>query len=159
MILLDTYVAVWFVTNTKFGKRTMTIVDAAQAEARLAVSAISFWEIALLVARRRLRAIRSAAEQRTKILTAGMIELPLTGEIAVLAGELEACTAIRQTGSLPPPPLSTMRRWLPLIKSCCAGAIRCAGRTPSFDLKDCSTSSAVPYSQSTAPLAGSIRCM
>jgi PIN domain nuclease of toxin-antitoxin system len=90
VILLDTYVAVWFVTNTKFGKRTMTIVDAAQAEARLAVSAISFWEIALLVARRRLRAIRSAAEQRTKILTAGMIELPLTGEIAVLAGELES---------------------------------------------------------------------
>jgi PIN domain nuclease of toxin-antitoxin system len=90
VILLDTHVAVWFVTNTKFGKRTMTIVDAAQAEARLAVSAISFWEIALLVARRRLRAIRSAAEQRTKILTAGMIELPLTGEIAVLAGELES---------------------------------------------------------------------
>ena len=90
MILLDTHVAVWFVTNTKFGKRTMTIVDAAQAEARLAVSAISFWEIALLVARRRLRAIRSVAEQRTKILTAGMIELPLTGEIAVLAGELES---------------------------------------------------------------------
>jgi PIN domain nuclease of toxin-antitoxin system len=90
VILLDTHVAVWFVTNTKFGKRTMTIVDAAQAEARLAVSAISFWEIALLVARRRLRAIRSVAEQRTKILTAGMIELPLTGEIAVLAGELES---------------------------------------------------------------------
>jgi PIN domain nuclease of toxin-antitoxin system len=89
VILLDTHVAVWFVTNTAFGKRTMAIVDAAQAEARLAVSAISFWEIALLVARRRLRAIRSTAEQRTKILTAGTLELPLTGEIAILAGELD----------------------------------------------------------------------
>ena len=56
---------------------------------QLAVSAISFWEITLLVAKRRF-ARRFRREIRDLILRQGTIELPLTGEIAVLAGELES---------------------------------------------------------------------
>jgi len=89
VILLDTHVAVWVSTGTMFGKRSISIVKKALAEGQVAVSAISFWEIAMLVAKRRLRALKSAADLRTKILDAGIRELPLHGEICILAGELE----------------------------------------------------------------------
>jgi PIN domain nuclease of toxin-antitoxin system len=52
----------------------------AASESKLAVSAVSFWEIALLIAKRRLRTADSAGETRRQILEAGTIELPLTGE-------------------------------------------------------------------------------
>jgi PIN domain nuclease of toxin-antitoxin system len=89
VIVLDTHVAVWFTTDTKFGKRSTSIVEAAQSEGRLFVSAISFWEMAMLISKGRLRALRSASEQRLKILSAGIQELPLSGEICILGGELE----------------------------------------------------------------------
>lgn len=90
MILLDTHVAIWWTTDTNFGKRSMAVIKDAQAEDQLCVSAISFWEIAMLIAKRRLRALKSATGQRAKILASGIRELPLTGEICILAGELEA---------------------------------------------------------------------
>jgi PIN domain nuclease of toxin-antitoxin system len=43
----------------------------------------------MLIARGRLRALQSAGEQRAKLLTAGIRELPVTGDIAILAAELE----------------------------------------------------------------------
>ncbi|HTP90415.1 MAG TPA: type II toxin-antitoxin system VapC family toxin [Xanthobacteraceae bacterium] len=89
MILLDTHVAIWFTTNTKFGKRSTSIVERAQAAGELVISAISFWEIAMLISKGRLRALKSASEQRSKILASGIQERPLSGEICVLAGELE----------------------------------------------------------------------
>lgn len=89
MILLDTHVAIWFITDTKFGKRSTSIVEKAQAEDELSISAISFWEIAMLIGKGRLRALRSASEQRSKILATGIQERPLSGEICILAGELE----------------------------------------------------------------------
>jgi PIN domain nuclease of toxin-antitoxin system len=89
VILLDTHVAVWVSTGTMFGKRSVSIVKRALAEGQVAISAISFWEIAMLVAKRRLRALKSASDQRAKILNAGIRELALHGEICILAGELE----------------------------------------------------------------------
>jgi PIN domain nuclease of toxin-antitoxin system len=89
VILLDTHVVVWMTTGTTFGKRSMASVKKALAEDRLAISAISLWEIAMLMAKGRLRALKSATEQRAKILAAGVHELPLHGEICILAGELE----------------------------------------------------------------------
>jgi PIN domain nuclease of toxin-antitoxin system len=55
----------------------------------LAISAVSFWEIAILIAKKRLRALKSASEQREKILAAGIQEIPLTGDVALLAVELQ----------------------------------------------------------------------
>jgi PIN domain nuclease of toxin-antitoxin system len=54
----------------------------------LAISSISFWEIALLVAKRRLSFAIPAVEVRRQILESGIVELPVTGTIAVLAVEL-----------------------------------------------------------------------
>ena len=90
MILLDTHAALWFTTDSEsLGKKSRRITDHALKDSQLAVSAISFWEIALLVAKRRLRLIDSATETRRLVLGGGVIELALTGEIAILAGELE----------------------------------------------------------------------
>lgn len=43
----------------------------------------------MLIAKRRLRLADSAGEMRRQILAAGASELPLTGEIAILAAELD----------------------------------------------------------------------
>jgi PIN domain nuclease of toxin-antitoxin system len=89
VIVIDTHIAVWMTTGTPFGKRSMSVVNKALVEARLAVSAISFWEIAILIAKRRLRALKSASEHRARILASGVQELAVTGDICILAGELE----------------------------------------------------------------------
>jgi PIN domain nuclease of toxin-antitoxin system len=89
VILLDTHAAVWLAIDQGLGKQSQRIVDKALADDHLAISAISFWELAMLIAKRRLRAVKSAGELRAKMLAAGIRELPLTGEIAILAAELE----------------------------------------------------------------------
>jgi len=89
VILLDTHAAIWLAIDQGLGKQSQRIADKALADDRLAISAISFWELAMLIAKRRLRAVKSANEQRMKLLAAGIRELPLTGEIAILAAELE----------------------------------------------------------------------
>lgn len=90
MIVLDTHVAIWSAfDNDSLGKSCRRIVRQAFAEQQVAVSAVSFWEISLLVVKRRLRFLNSASEMRRLMLSTGVTELPLTGEIAVLAGELE----------------------------------------------------------------------
>jgi PIN domain nuclease of toxin-antitoxin system len=87
--MLDTHAAVWLAIDQGLGKQSQRIVDKALADDRLTISAVSFWELAMLIAKRRLRAVKSAGELRTKMLAAGIRELPLTGEIAILAAELE----------------------------------------------------------------------
>jgi PIN domain nuclease of toxin-antitoxin system len=90
VILLDTHAALWFTTdNGLLGKRSQQTVDRALKDNQLAVSAISFWEIALLVAKGRVRSIDSAAATRDLMLRAGIGELTITGEIAILAGEID----------------------------------------------------------------------
>jgi PIN domain nuclease of toxin-antitoxin system len=91
VILLDTHVALWLTLDSKaLGKQSRRIARQAAAANELAISAMSFWEIALLIAKRRLRPPETAQEMRRRIISEGAIELPLTGEIAILAGELEA---------------------------------------------------------------------
>jgi PIN domain nuclease of toxin-antitoxin system len=55
VILLDTHAAVWFAIDKGLGRQSQRIADKALAEDRLAVSAIRFWELAMLIAKRRLR--------------------------------------------------------------------------------------------------------
>jgi PIN domain nuclease of toxin-antitoxin system len=91
VILLDTHVALWLVAGSgALGKRSRRMAERAAAAAQLAISAMSFWEIALLVQKGRLRWIDSATEMRRQILGLGASEVPLTGAAAILAGELES---------------------------------------------------------------------
>lgn len=86
MILLDTHAAIWFMRDDPaLGKKARKAALAALDEDQLAVSAITFWEIALLIARRRLRSVDDPVELRSWMLRAGIREVPLTGEIAILA--------------------------------------------------------------------------
>jgi PIN domain nuclease of toxin-antitoxin system len=89
VILLDTHAMIWFASEKGLGRQSERMVENALADDRLGISAISFWEMAMLIAKRRLRAITSAGEKRAKLLAGGLREFPLTGDIAVLAGELE----------------------------------------------------------------------
>ena len=88
VIILDTHAAIWLAVEQGLGKRSQSLADKALAEDCLAVSAFSFWEMAMLITRHRLRAIGSAAEQRAEFLASGIRELPVTGDIAILAAEL-----------------------------------------------------------------------
>ena len=91
MILLDTHVALWLVAGSRsLGKRSERIAERAAAAAQLAISAVSFWEIALLIKKQRLHWSDSATEMRRQILALGATELPLTGAAAILAGEIES---------------------------------------------------------------------
>jgi PIN domain nuclease of toxin-antitoxin system len=89
VILLDTHAAIWLTSNRGLGRESKIIADKALADDRLAISTFSLWEIAMLIRKGRLRALSSASGLRAKLLETGFRELPLTGEIAILAAELE----------------------------------------------------------------------
>jgi PIN domain nuclease of toxin-antitoxin system len=88
VILLDTHAAIWFVTDSGLGKRSQAMADQALDDDRLSISAVSFWEIAMLIAKHRIRSIKSAVELREQVVNSGINEIPLTGDIAILAGNL-----------------------------------------------------------------------
>ena len=89
MILLDTHVAIWIATNDEsLGPKSRALLEQSLADAELAISAISFWEISLLVARRRFKSTKSASELRSEFIATRVVELPLTGAIAIHSVEL-----------------------------------------------------------------------
>ncbi len=91
MILLDTHAAIWILRNdAALGKKARDVAGAAADDGQLAISAISFWEIALLIAKGRLRSLDDPSETRALMIRAGIQEIPLTGEIAILAVQLDA---------------------------------------------------------------------
>src|SRR5437016_7777431 len=80
VILLDTHAAVWILRDdAALGKKARSQAARALDDGELAISAISFWEIALLIARRRLRALDDPSETRRLMIQAGIREIPLTG--------------------------------------------------------------------------------
>ena len=90
MILLDTNAAIWLALDSPdLGRRSRRLVEKAVRDGLLAISAISFWEIALLIKKGRMRRPNSVGELRHQLLSSGTTELPLTGEIAISAGELD----------------------------------------------------------------------
>jgi len=90
VILLDTHAAIWFATDSNLlGDTSREMADEALDDETLVISAISFWEIALLVSKRRLRLAESPSHLRLQLIGAGVIELPVTGPISILAVELE----------------------------------------------------------------------
>ena len=55
MIVLDTHVWVWFISNPELlSERAKRYVDAAVEEKAIMISSISVWEVALLIAKKRL---------------------------------------------------------------------------------------------------------
>lgn len=89
MIVLDTHALIWTVTgDRKLGRKTRRFIERLWKDGLVAVSAMSFWEAALLHAKGRLSLTSSAHEWRAERLSGGLIELPVDGSIGVRAVEL-----------------------------------------------------------------------
>jgi PIN domain nuclease of toxin-antitoxin system len=88
MMLLDTHVILWLRLGLHLGQRARTAIDKAWEAGELAVSAISFWEIALLESRGRINFPDDVGLWRREQLAQGIIEIPLSGEVGIRAANL-----------------------------------------------------------------------
>ncbi len=85
MILLDTHVLVWAQADSKrLSKPASQAIRRGRSGQGLAVSAISLWELALLMRRGRIRS-NGTVEASIRDLTKGVVVLPISLDIAVLA--------------------------------------------------------------------------
>ena len=90
MILLDTHVLVWLLSDEQqLGTQTRQMIAHAWSNDEAAVSAISFWEVAMLQDKGRLVLTPDLTSWRTGLLDDGLIELPVTGQIGIQAVALE----------------------------------------------------------------------
>ncbi len=89
MILLDTHALIWLVLGSE---RLGTMArDRCQEMVRTGsafVSAVSFWEIAILVRKNRFQLAISPAAWREGVLSQGIVEVPLDGVTAAEAPAL-----------------------------------------------------------------------
>ncbi len=90
MILLDTHVLVWLdERGSRLGKRALQRIDEEFGAGKLAVSAISFWEISMLIQKGRVDLRLEMDVWRKELLQNGLWEIPLDGTIAIRAGGLQ----------------------------------------------------------------------
>jgi len=89
VILLDTHALIWLDTDDpRLGPRSRDMIRDAWAADQVAVSAITFWESALLAAHGRIKLPGTPAAWRAEMLAAGLGELPIDGGTAMLAADL-----------------------------------------------------------------------
>ena len=89
MILLDTHVLIWSrQRNSPIGPRCRQMIEQARSDDDLAVSAFSFWEIAMLSDKGRLTVARDLWEWRSGLLEDGLFEIPVNGDIGIRANRL-----------------------------------------------------------------------
>lgn len=94
MIVLDTHVLVWCsLAPQRLGGQASTLIQQAWADRGVAVSAISFWEVAMLQRRGRLSLSHSVAAWRRTWLEGGLEEIPLDGGLAIAGAELDGLHA------------------------------------------------------------------
>ena len=88
--MLDTHVLVWLDEgSSRLGPRARAALERAFRAEELAVSAISFWEIAMLQRKGRLELDVGLGEWRAELLRMGVVEVPVSGRIGILAAQLE----------------------------------------------------------------------
>jgi PIN domain nuclease of toxin-antitoxin system len=91
MILLDTHVLVHYaIGDRRLGRRARAAIDRARGGDAAFASALTFWEVAMLVAKHRLALDTTVAGFRAATLRQGILEIAVDGEIAIAAGELPA---------------------------------------------------------------------
>ncbi len=89
MILLDTHVLLWLDSaDARLGTAARRAIDEAHRAGELAVSAISFWETAMLIEKGRLQLDIPAHVWRQDLLSAGLREVAVDGEIGITAATL-----------------------------------------------------------------------
>lgn len=112
MILLDTHALIWLVLGSeRLGSVARRRCDDLVKAEGVLVSAISFWEIAVLVRKNRFQLATSPAAWRDGVLRQGITEIPLDGvtaiEAPILPGfhadpadQLIVATALRTSATL-----------------------------------------------------------
>jgi PIN domain nuclease of toxin-antitoxin system len=90
MILLDTHVLVWLdEASPRLGENAIEKIDRAFHSGIAAVSAISFWEVGMLIVKGRVRLEMDLGVWRDDFLEQGLIEIPVTGDIGIRAADFE----------------------------------------------------------------------
>ena len=90
LAVLDTHVLVWLDEGSKrLGAKARKRIDKAFKEDQLAVSAISFWEIAMLEKKGRLSLSTPVSQLMEDLLHRGLQEIPVSGVISVIAADLD----------------------------------------------------------------------
>ena len=89
MILLDTQVLVWsLVHDRRLGAQTSGVIDRSWAVGEVSVSAITFWEIAMLHQKRRLDLLTDIDSLRMGLLEEGLVEVSIDGDVGIRAATL-----------------------------------------------------------------------
>ena len=89
MLIVDTHALLWSRRRpSPMGPGSMEEIDAAWQADSLAVSAFTFWEVAMLRAKDRLDSPADAATWRRELLGQGLIEIPMDGDIGIRANAL-----------------------------------------------------------------------
>lgn len=87
MILVDTHVLIWMQAEPKrLSRAASAAIRRAQGESTIAISAITLWEVASLVARGRIQAY-GTVEASVHLLTEGIVVKSITPEIAAVAAQ------------------------------------------------------------------------
>jgi PIN domain nuclease of toxin-antitoxin system len=86
MILLDTHVLLWHAQgDRRLGSRTRKLIEARASTGEASFSALSIWELALLASAQRIRLDLPCESWRMRLLGLGLREVPVDGEIALIA--------------------------------------------------------------------------
>ena len=89
MILLDTHAALWLRSgDDRLGQVARAEIQEAWESDEVALSAISFWEMAMLRDKGRIGYPEEIGRWRREQLDQGLIEIPVDGEIGIRAASL-----------------------------------------------------------------------
>lgn len=89
LIVLDTHTIIWLLaTDRALGRRAKETIDREFVADQVAVSAMTFWEVAMLKVKGRITLQDDVASWRSDVLRLGIIEIPITGDIAITAAQL-----------------------------------------------------------------------
>lgn len=90
MILLDTHVFLWSTDSVdKVGTNALELIEEASLAQQIYVSAITFWEIAMLTRKGRTAIPGSVSLLRSRALKGGLQEIPIDGEIGIRSANLK----------------------------------------------------------------------
>jgi PIN domain nuclease of toxin-antitoxin system len=85
-IVLDTNALIWLLARSdRIGAQAVRHVDNALHADRVLISAASVWEVAILVAKKRVRLEQSVEQWRIDALQLGIEEVPMDGDLAIEA--------------------------------------------------------------------------
>jgi PIN domain nuclease of toxin-antitoxin system len=91
LIILDTHVLLWMDRNDDaLGPLARNLIESQWHNDTVAVSAISFWEVAMLQQRQRITLPTIVQKWRAELTQSGLKEISLDGHLALIASELKS---------------------------------------------------------------------